>query len=76
MLCRSPSSGKPIVHLPPTSLHFAPPLLYAKPVTLNRYQLFYKLLDIFLQALRYIHHRTHTAFRRIVNTLLLLFQAR
>ena len=71
--CCSPSSGKPIVHPGFTSLHFAPPLLYAKPVTCNRYQTstcFYSSTSSF----RYTHRHTHPAFRRIVNTLLLLFK--
>ena len=69
---RSPSSGKPIVHLPPGSLHFAPPLLYAKPVTCNRYQTstcFYSFTSSFTSSFRYTHRHTHTAFWRIVNTL-------
>lgn len=71
---RSPSSGKPIVHPGFTSLHFAPPLLYAKPVTCNRYQTstcFYYFTSSFTSSFRYTHRHTHTAFRRIVNTILL-----
>ena len=71
----SPSSGKPIVHHIQPGLHFAPPLLYAKPVTCNRYQTstcFYSFTSSFTTSFRYTHRHTHTAFRRIVNTLLLL----
>lgn len=70
--CCSPSSGKPIVHLPLIGLHFAPPLLYAKPVTCNRYQTstcFYYFTSSFTSSFRYTHRHTHTAFWRIVNTL-------
>ena len=70
--CCSPSSGKPIVHPGFTSLHFAPPLLYAKPVTCNRYQTstcFYSFTSSFTSSFRYTHRHTHTAFWRIVNTL-------
>ena len=74
---RSPSSGKPIVHPGFTSLHFAPPLLYAKPVTCNRYQTstcFYSFTSSFTSYFRYTHRHTHTAFWRIVNTLLLFVE--
>ena len=79
--CCSPSSGKPSVHHIQPSLHFAPPLLYAKPVTCNRYQTstcFYSFTSSFTSSFRssfrYTHRHTHTAFWRIVNTLLLLFK--
>ena len=61
--CCSPSSGKPIVHPGFTRLHFAPPLLYAKPVTCNRYQTstcFYYFTSSFTSSFRYTHRHTHT----------------